>query len=864
MKKSVKKPLSIFLAFLLLLAAAPPALAEKNVQEDVPLLSGMFIATELVTHDKPWTQEDWDTAVGQLKAVGMGKIVLQYAVQYYSETSKVHYYTPGFEEAGENVNNRQQTYEYALEACRKNGMKIYLGLHLAEGMWFPAMSAGFRDVGEDGKSAFLTSSAEYSEKVFDDLWAQYGEAYGDVIAGWYLPYEFNNTVEQAARTRLVEDFYRPLTAHIKSVTPGKAIMVSPLIYPPMLTAPTDAQIETWKMLCYDVWANSQVDIIAPQDGCGWESSMKENLPPYYEAMAEAQAEAQAVRTQKGYGRAIAWNNPELYSMTGSNTMTMRRFTDNMRTLDPYVEEHVSFSVHSLVYFDDASTAGVNITNKAFYDAYAYMAQNGSLYEPAQPLPSPQGLTAEVQNGFDVLLRWERVEDASLELPVAGYQIRRVDKDAPDSEAILLQDVPQPAAGEAEVSVKDFQLEGGHTYRYAVYAYDGTGNLSGAPAMVEIAVESAAALRTVAAKGQTSGVELSIYAVQNEPETSASPDVLLSSGGGGVCVKAEERSQYVLRIVNRQSEPLAFAYLKVNYSPSEERCFPDKIEVLADGTLVNTFYPQREYGSSVAGEVFLPISLAGGSAQEKIELIITQKRTYFDMTELRVYTADPNVTVPEDYSEPENLVAGQAVAISGYMAGQSFDPNYHFRGVDRLVLDYEKGAVRSEYNMYKGNYASDLMTRGSVDLPYLSWQEDGGNSLLPGRAGDSDRSVWLRTIDLGGASFDLSVDLPTPQAIGSVSTEWLSDRDATVFLPLYIEYYGMTQGGVEQLIGTAYRPSEAQIDFSRPPAADNCHRTGSFRYKVLDVSGTVYTKVVARVYPQYPANSHFMRAFAVYR
>ena len=867
MKKYVKSLLSISLVFLMLLGMIPVVFADENAQEDMPLLSGMFIATELVTHDQPWTQEDWNVAIGQLKAVGMDKIVLQYAVQYYSETSKVHYYTPSFEEPGENVNNRQQTYGYALEACRKNGVKIYLGLHLAEGMWFPAMSAGFKDVDEDGKSAFLTSSAKYSEKVFDDLWEQYGETYGDVIEGWYLPYEFNNTVEETARTRLVEDFYQPLTAHIKSVTPGKMIMVSPLIYPPMLTEPTDEQIETWKMLCYDVWANSQVDIIAPQDGCGWESSMKENLPPYYEAMAQAKDEAQAVRDSKGYGRAIAWNNPELYSMTGSNTMTMQRFSDNMRAVDQYVEEHVSFSAHSLVYFEDAAKAGVNATNKAFYEAYAYMAQNGKLYSPSHPLPAPKNLKAEIQNGFDVLLQWERVNDDTLELPVAGYQIRRVDKDAPESETIRLLDVPQTE--ESTVSTVDSQVEGGHTYHYSIYAYDGTGNLSGEPATAEVTVESnGIAIRTVGTEAQTENVELSLYAVQNMPETSGDLDTLLSATGEGVRIKVdatEQCAKYVLQIDNKaQENPLAFVYLKVNYSPSENCYFPDKLEVLADGTLVNTVYPQQEYGSSVSGEVLLPVSLAGGSANEKLEMVITQKHTYFDISELCIYTKNNNVSLPDGYTEPENVVAGQAVAISGYVAGQNFVPSSHFSGVDRLVFDYEKGIVSSEYNMYKGNYASSLMTRGSADLPYVSWQEDGGSSLLSGRSADSDRSVWLRTIDLGGESFDLSVDLPTPRSIGSVSTEWLSDRDATVFLPLYIEYYGMTQGGVEQLIGVANRPSEAQIDFSKPPAADNCHRTDSFRYKVLDTSGTVYTKVIARVYPQYPSNSHFMRAFAVYQ
>lgn len=866
MKHIWKKIGSLLLSALMLAGMLPAALAEETTQEgqeDMPLLSGMFVAAELVTQENPWTQDDWNRAAGQLKDVGMDKIVLQYTVQYYSESSKVYYFTPTFDEPGENKNNRQQTLEYALNACRDNGMQLWIGLHLAEDMWFSAMSAGFRDVGEDGKSAFLTDSAAYSEQVFDDIWAQYGAEYGDVIGGWYLPYEFNNTVGEAARTRLVQDFYQPLTSHIKSVTPDKPIMVSPLIYPPMLSEPTEEMLDTWKMLCYDVWANSQVDIIAPQDGCGWESSMKENLPPYYEAMDEARSEAQQVRDQKGYGEAVAWNNPELYSMTGSNTMTMRRFSDNMKTVDVYVDEHVSFSLHSLVWFEDESKAGTNVTNRAFYQAYAWMAEHGTMYEPESPIAAPEDLTAEVQNTFDVRLTWQRVEGSD-EMPVAGYQIRRVDAGAPEEETILLTDVPQPAEGETTVSMVDSQLEAGHEYCYSVYAYDGAGNLSEEPATVQVAVtDDVLALRTVAAHELAENAAVSAYAVQSAPDVTG--DLSALPDGQTVSFRKPEdavSTQYVISVENHSETPLGAVYLKVVYSPAEGRFFPQKIEVLADGELVDTFYPQQEYGTSMTGEVYLPVSLNGAQASEKLEIVVTQNQKYLTLSEMRIYNADSNVIVPDGYSEPQNLVAGLPVAVTGYAATQNFDANAHFRGTDKLTLDYENGVVTSEANLYKGSYATDLLTRGSADLPLIDWEEDGGNCQVAGKAADADRSVWLRTIGLG-SSFDLTVELASPQAVQGVSTEWISDRDATVFLPLYIEYYGMTENGVEQLIGVANRPTEAQIDFFRAPAQDNCHRTESFRYKVLDTSGTVYTKIIARVYPQYPANSHFMRAFAVY-
>lgn len=860
MRKTGRK----ILAFVLILQMTVmlfPAAAGAEEEKEMPLLSGMFVATELTTQGEPWTQEDWNSTVSQLKAVGMDTLVVQYAVQYYSQSYKVYYYVPGFDDPGQDLNNRQEALVYALNACREHDMKLYLGLHLAEDMWFSALDAGFRDVGQDGRSVFLTESADFSRQVFDDLWGQFGSEYGDVIEGWYLPYEFNNTLGDAGRKRLIEDFYQPLTAHIKKVTPDKKILISPLIYPPMLSEPTEEMLKTWRNLMYDVWAKTRVDIIAPQDGCGWESSVRENLPPFYEVMAQAREEAQRIRSSKGWGEAVAWNNPELYSMTGSNTMTMRRFGENMRALDEYVSAHVSFSVHSLAVLASGK-GGSNETNGAFYAAYAYLAENGELCE--SELPTPQGLSAQIENTFDVRLSWDRMQDEGLKLPVAGYRVLRRDAKAPQEETILLPDVPQPTEGEARVVLRDAQLESGRVYRYEIYAYDGSGNLSAEPAVTEIGItDSVVAAKRVTGGKPFDGVQLTLFALEGEPVVSGGIETLPETGELQIGVGEEEQTvRYVLE-ADAGEESAGFLYLQLTYSPGEDCYFPDKIEVLADGRPVNTLYPQRDYGDSLTGKVWLPVSLGGASGQ-KVELVITQSRPRVALNQVSVYGCDKNVTVPEDYREPENVAAGQPVSVNGYAVSQDFVPDNHFRGADSLILDYEQGLIRTEQNLYKGSYATGLLTRGSADLPFISWKEDGGGCRAAGRSPDANRSVWFRTINLGGASFDLTVDLPTAQSVGGVSTEWLSDRDATVFLPLRIEYYGMTKGGTEQLIGTAERPNQAQIDFDRPPSEDNCHRPDSFRYKVLDETGTVYTRIIARVYPQYPGNSHFVRGFCVYR
>lgn len=113
----------------------------------------------------------------------------------------------------------------------------------------PQCPAGFSDLNAKGESTFLVSSAAYSKDVFDDLWKQFGSEYGDVIAGWYLPFEFNNDAvknENGSLPRLIKNFYQPLTNHIKSVTPDKPILISPLVYAPLTEAPTADKLDQWR------------------------------------------------------------------------------------------------------------------------------------------------------------------------------------------------------------------------------------------------------------------------------------------------------------------------------------------------------------------------------------------------------------------------------------------------------------------------------------------------------------------------------------------------------------------------------------------------------------------------------------------
>ena len=855
----MKRILKLGLCVLLVFGMIPSfKAANNNTGGKLPMLTGLFVAPELITGSNGWNQEDWNTVMSQLKAVGINKVVIQYSAQYYSDTSKNYYYTPSFEKVGADNTGKQNQIPYALKAAKDSGVKIWLGLHIAESAWFSAMSAGFQD------TAFLKSSAEYSQKIFDDLWKQFKGTYADTIEGWYLPYEFNNIeVKGQAKTKLINNFYKPLTSHMKSVTPDKQIMVSPLVYASLTVAPSDSAVDVWRQLCRDLWADTRVDIIAPQDGCGWESTMKETLDPWYKAMDEARKQAQPTRDMKKYGKAVAWNNPECYNMNGTGTMTIKRLIDNMSIINQYVSEHVSFSLHSLAYLAEGKN-GVQLNNRHYYQAYEYAMKNGKLFVPSKALPAPSNVKAQITNGVDVSLSWNKVTDDKVKMPVAGYDVWRKETGASPETAIRIKEIPQPK--DDSVTVIDYQADPGTQYDYMVYAFDGTGNRSGTPATVQVEVESygialnrefgdnLAPSMTIIADGYLN-TKLMYGKVSQLNDSQYGTKITNWENGKGAWVGFEKTDKnklgkYNIQIANGTGKKIGFLYLNILNQPTRDVYLPEKIDVLADGVQIAVVYPFKEYQQSPVGEIWVPVDLKDAVTAKTITLRVTQKYYRSMVSEIRVYEGKPTASAGNDYKEPENLVAGQLVMISGYNSTQNFSPDNHFRGVKAATIDTQKGTLETNYMLYKGNYATRLLTHGLSKGPELRWTDDSSNS------------VWLGITNLG-SSFELSVDLKSPSTVRAIETQWLLDRDATVFLPNMIEFYGQTVTGETELISKAYRPSAAMLNFDEKPSATNTHRIETKSFRAICNSDTVYKKIIAKVFPQYPANTHFARNLVVY-
>ena len=316
-------------------------------------------------------------------------------------------------------------------------------------------------------------------------------------------------------------------------------------------------------------------------------------------------------------------------------------------------------------------------------------------------------------------------------------------------------------------------------------------------------------------------------------------------------KKEEKKlgSAVLEVKRKEAGKVGFIHLQLLYQPTRDIYLPERLDVLCGDEILLTVYPQREYGTSIPGNVWIPLDFGTVVETDAITVKMLMKSPYVAVSEVKLYTADE---IPcEGYREPENKIAGRPVMITNYTMEQNFTPDAHFGGVSVSAIDYEKGTIDTNYLMLKECYSTELLTRGAMNAPMLRWTEDG------------ERSYWLSITNIG-ETYELKVDLPAPTTIDAVETVWMYDRDATVYLPAKIEYYGTTLSGQNELIGTSYPPSVQLIDFDQPTSEENRHIISAESYRVMNASkDTVYRQVTAKIYPEYPANTQFISHFSVY-
>ncbi|MBC1522668.1 DUF4434 domain-containing protein [Listeria booriae] len=444
-----------------------------NIQghaQSLPRMSGMFIRNDLVAspeeakqkQQKVWGQAQYQSVSNNLAKAGMAVLIPQIAVNYRDANHQTFYYpTKRFEETDMASASERAQLSYALQSAKDNDLGVYLPLQLSETTWFQGLYNHF-----DSKEnqAFLKASATFSIQIADEMIHLYESAYGAQIKGFYLPFEVDNAnlYEGKALDRWIEYYLQPVTKHLRQLLPKGRIVTSPLLYT-NLKQPSESELSQWNTMWQNVFFRTELDTLMPQDGAGWESASADQLGAWYRSMADMITTSNADRKLQGRSATIElWNNPESYSMSGSNTMDITRLEKNMQAVEPYVQRHISFSAHSLMPMSQDFLAG-QANNEAYYQAYTESQRIG--YVPTKLVQKPK-VAYDVQNQNNIEFHVTRVGDETgyvIYRTIAGKRIKIKEMNAEKEQTTF--------------TFTDNQVLPHANVRYELMAFDAYGNRS---------------------------------------------------------------------------------------------------------------------------------------------------------------------------------------------------------------------------------------------------------------------------------------------------------------------------------------------------------------------------------------------------
>lgn len=285
----------------------------EPVVRDWPYSTGTFIQLWAFTN---YTQAKWEQHIKYLQEVGfefmivqmicdttMGKITSAYYPCTLTEYKAPGYYT---------VNQMDPL----VEACKKTGMKLFLGLENPK-EWFESTR-------EDPE--WRKKQGEVGVAVAGDLYKRYVQPNPGLVLGWYFVEEYWGGMKQVD---LEIDLLNRYRDGLTELDPSMPMMLSPFLSRQTSAADT---AEEWKQVFAGVHFR-EGDIFCCQDSVGAGGISLNHLDEYFKALKEA------VDTKPGL---LFWANNEDFT-SGGGTASMGRFVTQMKISEPYVSGFVTFA-----------------------------------------------------------------------------------------------------------------------------------------------------------------------------------------------------------------------------------------------------------------------------------------------------------------------------------------------------------------------------------------------------------------------------------------------------------------------------------------------------------------------------------------
>lgn len=311
------------------------------VTKTYPYVTGTFIQPYAFSS---FTDAQWDKHFEGLLEVGIDIMIIQWtSTTPHSSFSDV-YYPSDYAEAhkASSFSNQSQMLERCLKSAEKYGVKVFVGLNIADEWW---------DI-NSLKTDWFTNQAEIGMISAGEIHKLYKEKYPNALAGWYFAWEMYNGMNgrETDAGNFLNMYLEPLTA----IDPTMPLMLSPFVTSGGGSA--EKAGDEWKKV-FETANFRDGDIFCCQDavGAGWITI--DQLDDYFRELKAA------VDTENGLR---FWANNENFTKDFQSA-PVDRFVKQMEISHKYVENHITFAYSHYYSKDMPGKAMYHKIYKKYYD-----------------------------------------------------------------------------------------------------------------------------------------------------------------------------------------------------------------------------------------------------------------------------------------------------------------------------------------------------------------------------------------------------------------------------------------------------------------------------------------------------------------
>ncbi|MEI6578593.1 MAG: DUF4434 domain-containing protein [Eubacteriales bacterium] len=344
-----KSVVSYVLAIVAVISIFSNFLCKQELPEaEHPTVSGTFMQAWAFAG---FSEEEIGRHFDNLLEVGIDTAILQSTASTPNGLFENVYYPSALAEqnpAEGSVSGYKGFVERCLAAAEARGMKIFLGLNVADEWWSKFV--------KDKK--WYTMQAELGNQIANEMYGLYKEKYPNAMHGWYFTWEFSNAIwpyeyQCADMLNINLDF-------LTKLDPSMPLMLSPFIGSDI--SPLQTQISCVKL--FSLTRFRPGDIYCCQDSVGAGYIKLDELDKYFSAIKNA------VDTKHGLA---FWANNENFVQANWSSAPISRFVTQMKISSKYVENHVTFS-YSHYY-------SLDMGKQAYHDAYKRYYLTGEIVDP---------------------------------------------------------------------------------------------------------------------------------------------------------------------------------------------------------------------------------------------------------------------------------------------------------------------------------------------------------------------------------------------------------------------------------------------------------------------------------------------------